>query len=168
MNLSGRIILVTGAARGLGRAFAEGCARELAEAVIVADIDEEGGRRTVAEMSAAGAPARFIRVDMSDPASVEAMAREIDAAYGRLDGLINNAALATGIGGKGFEDIDVETFDRVMAVNVRGPWLVTRAARRCCANRSWADASSISPRIPRSGARRACFIMLRARARSCR
>ncbi|MBX9759199.1 MAG: SDR family oxidoreductase [Beijerinckiaceae bacterium] len=127
MNLAGRIILVTGAARGLGRAFAEGCARERAEAVIVADIDETGGRQTVADLSAAGAEARFIRVDISDPASVDAMAREIDGAYGRLDGLVNNAALATGIGGKGFEDIDVETFDRVMAINVRGPWLVTRA-----------------------------------------
>lgn len=127
MDLSGRIVLVTGAARGLGRAFAEGCAREKAEAVIVADIDAEGGERTAAEMRAAGAPARFIRVDISDPASVDAMAAEIGAAFGRLDGLVNNAALATGIGGKSFEDIDVDTFDRVLSINVRGTWLVTRA-----------------------------------------
>jgi len=44
-----------------------------------------------------------------------------------IDGLINNAALATGIGGKTFEEIDIETWDRVMAINIRGPWLVTRA-----------------------------------------
>jgi len=127
MDLSGRIVLVTGGARGLGRAFAEGCAREKAEAVIVADRDEEGGRATVAALEASGARSLFVPVDISDPASVAAMAKQVADAFGRLDGLVNNAALATGIGGKGFEDIDVETFDRVLAINVRGPWLVTRA-----------------------------------------
>jgi NAD(P)-dependent dehydrogenase (short-subunit alcohol dehydrogenase family) len=50
-----------------------------------------------------------------------------DERFGRIDGLVNNAALATGIDGKTFEEIDVETWDRVMTVNVRGTWLVTRA-----------------------------------------
>ena len=128
MELGGRIVLVTGAARGLGRAFADGCATAGAEAVIIADIDEAGGRRAAHEIAAGGVASRFIRVDIADPASVAAMASEIESAYGRLDGLVNNAALATGIGGKGFEDIDVETFDRVLSINVRGTWLVTRAA----------------------------------------
>lgn len=128
MELAGRIILVTGAARGLGRAFADGCAKAGAQAVVVADIDETAGRRTAEEIAAGGVACRFIHVDIADPASVAAMAADIEAAYGRLDGLVNNAALATGIGGKGFEDIDVETFDRVMSINVRGTWLVTRAS----------------------------------------
>ena len=49
------------------------------------------------------------------------------ARYGHLDGLVNNAAIATGIGGKTFEEIDIETWDRVMSVNVRGTWLMTKA-----------------------------------------
>lgn len=128
MELGGRIILVTGAARGLGRAFAQGCARAGAEAVIIADVEESGGRRVAQEIAAGGVASRFFCVDIADPASVAALASEIGSAYGRLDGLVNNAALATGIGGKGFEDIDVETFDRVFSINVRGTWLVTRAA----------------------------------------
>ncbi|MFN3892557.1 MAG: SDR family oxidoreductase [Beijerinckiaceae bacterium] len=127
MNLSGRIVLVTGAARGLGRAFAEGCARELAEAVIVADIDSAGGEKAVAELRSCGAKAHFVHVDISDPVSVAALASDVEASFGRLDGLVNNAALATGIGGRTFEEIDVDTFDRVFAINVRGTWLVTRA-----------------------------------------
>jgi NAD(P)-dependent dehydrogenase (short-subunit alcohol dehydrogenase family) len=126
MDLQGRIILVTGAARGLGRAFADACAREKAEAVILADIHAGAGEKAAEELRASGANAIFLEVDISDPASVDFMGAAIEAKYGRLDGLVNNAALATGIGGKTFEEIDVETFDRVMSINVRGTWLVTR------------------------------------------
>jgi NAD(P)-dependent dehydrogenase (short-subunit alcohol dehydrogenase family) len=127
MDLSGRIVVVTGAARGLGRAFAEGCAREKAQTVVVADIDEAGGAAAAAALREGGADAHFLPLDVADAASVDAFARALEARFGRVDGLVNNAALATGIGGKGFEEIDVETFDRVLSINVRGTWLVTRA-----------------------------------------
>lgn len=127
MDLAGRIIVVTGAGRGLGRAFAEGCAREKAAAIIVADIDADGGEATAKALRNTGAQAHFMRVDVADAASVQAFADEIGKRFGHIDGLVNNAALATGIGGKTFEEIDVETFDRVLAINVRGLWLVTRA-----------------------------------------
>jgi NAD(P)-dependent dehydrogenase (short-subunit alcohol dehydrogenase family) len=127
MDLAGRIIVVTGAARGLGRAFAEGCAAEKAAVVIVADIDEAGGAETVTSLRDSGADAHFIHVDVANPASVDAFAQAITTRFGRVDGLVNNAALATGIGGKTFEEIDIETFDRVMTINIRGLWLMTRA-----------------------------------------
>jgi NAD(P)-dependent dehydrogenase (short-subunit alcohol dehydrogenase family) len=127
MDLAGRIIVVTGAARGLGRAFAEGCWREKARSIVVADIDEAAGLATAQELAAQGADAHFLHVDVADAASVEAFALALKTRFGRVDGLINNAALATGIGGKTFEEIDVDTFDRVLSINVRGLWLVTRA-----------------------------------------
>lgn len=119
MSLGGRHILVSGAARGLGAVIA----RHLAEAgarLTLTDILEEEGRAVAAEISA-----NFYRVDLRDPASVAALGAGLD---GPLHGLVNNGAIATGIGGIGFEDVDIDTWDRVMEVNVRGTWLMTRAA----------------------------------------
>jgi len=124
--LAGRSILITGAARGVGRDIAFACARAGAR-LVLADILDELGRATAAELVEAGHDARFVPVDLGDPDSITAMAADIAATEGRLDGLCNNAAIATNVGGAAFEDIDIELWDRVMRVNVRGTWLVTRA-----------------------------------------
>ncbi|MFC3677992.1 SDR family oxidoreductase [Ferrovibrio xuzhouensis] len=127
MTLSGRIIVVTGAGRGLGQAFAEGCAAAGASTVVVADINTAWGERTAAALKEKGTEAVFLPVDLADPASVEGFAAAVAKRCGHIDGLLNNAAIATGIGGKTFEEIDIETWDRVMTVNVRGTWLMVRA-----------------------------------------
>jgi NAD(P)-dependent dehydrogenase (short-subunit alcohol dehydrogenase family) len=127
MTLAGRTILVTGAGRGLGRAFAEACAAAQAERIVVADVNEAWGEATVEALAKAGAKAVFLPVDLGDPHSIEAFADKMKARYVHLDGLVNNGAIATGIGGKTFEEIDVATWDRVMAVNVRGTWLMIKA-----------------------------------------
>jgi NAD(P)-dependent dehydrogenase (short-subunit alcohol dehydrogenase family) len=127
MSLAGRTIVITGGGRGLGRAFAEACAAASSDAIIVADIRADWGEATAEALRKAGADAAFLAVDLGDPKSIEAFAAEVEARYGRIDGLVNNGAIATGIGGKTFEEIEVETWDRVMAVNVRGTWLMTRA-----------------------------------------
>ena len=127
MTLHGRTIVVTGAGRGLGRAFAEACATAGAEAIVVADVHAEWGEATAEALRRSGAKAAFLPVDLGNPASIEAFAAKLRAQYGHIDGLVNNAAIATGIGGKTFEEIDIETWDRVMAVNVRGTWLMTKA-----------------------------------------
>ena len=127
MSLAGRTIVITGAGRGLGRAFAEACAAEGAANVVVADIQKEWGEATVAKLRSGGVKALFAPVDLGDPKSIEAFAEKIAADCGSIDGLVNNGAIATGIGGKTFEEIDIETWDRVMAVNVRGTWLMTKA-----------------------------------------
>lgn len=127
MSLAGRTILITGAGRGLGRAFAEACAAAQAERIVVADVQEKWGEATAEALNKAGAKAVFLPVDLGDPLSIEVLAEKMKARYGHLDGLVNNGAIATGIGGKTFEEIDIETWDKVMAVNVRGTWLMTRA-----------------------------------------
>lgn len=118
MTLAGRHILLTGAARGLGAVMA----RHLCGAgarLTLADILEDEGRAVAKALSA-----DFHPVDLRDPASIQALAASLNEP---LHGLVNNGAIATGIGGVPFEDVEIETWDRVMEVNVRGTWLMTRA-----------------------------------------
>lgn len=122
--LSGKRVLITGAARGLGRAFAEAACAAGAK-VAVADVLEKEGQATAAAL---GKQAHFQRIDLADPAGIDAAVAACAERLGGLDGLVNCAAIATGIGGKTFEEIEIATWDRVMSVNVRGTWLVTRAA----------------------------------------
>lgn len=116
--LAGRTILVTGAARGVGRAIAQRC-KDAGATLVLADVLEDAGRAAAAELGA-----RFLPVDLGEPDSIAALAGALD---GPLHGLVNNAAIATGIGGPEFDAIALETWDRVQRVNVRGTWLVTRA-----------------------------------------
>jgi NAD(P)-dependent dehydrogenase (short-subunit alcohol dehydrogenase family) len=87
---------------------------------------EAAGAEAAAELQAVTA-VRFAPIDLDDPHSIGAFAREVAAREGAIHGLVNNAAIATNIGGKPFEEIELELWDRVMRVNVRGTWLVTRA-----------------------------------------
>lgn len=124
--LAGKTIVVTGAARGVGFAIASACVAHGAR-VVLADVLAEQGRVAAEKLVASGAVARFVAVDLADPASIERFAADIRAVEGVVDGLVNNAAIATNVGGAGFEDIPLDLWDRVMTVNVRGTWLVTRA-----------------------------------------
>jgi NAD(P)-dependent dehydrogenase (short-subunit alcohol dehydrogenase family) len=125
-SLVGRTIVVTGAARGVGRVIAEACAAAGAR-LVLADILEADGRETTATMAQNGASARFVTVDLANPESIARLAADVEAHEGCADGLVNNAAIATGIGGPLFDEIDIDVWDKVMQVNVRGTWLVTRA-----------------------------------------
>ena len=124
--LAGRTIVVTGAARGVGRAIAFACAHHGAR-LVLGDVLGELGRRTAAELAAIGAVVRYEDVDISEPDSVERFAASIRQQERVVHGLVNNAALATRLGGTPVEQIDIELWDRVMRVNVRGTWLMTRA-----------------------------------------
>jgi NAD(P)-dependent dehydrogenase (short-subunit alcohol dehydrogenase family) len=124
--LADRTVLITGAARGVGRAIAAACAAAGAR-LVLADVLEAAGQETADTLARAGALVRFVPVDLADPASIVRLAENVAANEGVLHGLVNNAAIATGIGGPMFDEITLETWDRVMQVNVRGTWLVTRA-----------------------------------------
>jgi NAD(P)-dependent dehydrogenase (short-subunit alcohol dehydrogenase family) len=123
--LAGRTIVVTGAARGVGRAIAQACAKAGA-ALVLGDILADGGR-AVAQELAKVTQARFVAVDLNDPDSITAFARDVARHEGEIHGLVNNAAIATNVGGKPFDEIELDLWDSVMRVNVRGTWLVTRA-----------------------------------------
>jgi NAD(P)-dependent dehydrogenase (short-subunit alcohol dehydrogenase family) len=126
LDLKGKRVVVTGAAGGLGRAFALAFAGEGAH-VLAADINETGVQETAALIKAAGGVAHSDKVDVTSRASTETLAATAAKAMGGIDVLVNNAAIYAGLERKGFEEIDEAVWDRVMAVNVKGPWAMTRA-----------------------------------------
>ncbi|MCC0075229.1 MAG: SDR family oxidoreductase [Rhodobacter sp.] len=119
--LAGRTILITGAAGGLGRAAARACAAAGAR-LVLADLDLAGAQQIAAETGG-----RAAQVDLGEPDSIAALAASVATTEGGLDGLLNNGAVATNVGGMGFEEIEIDLWDRVQRVNVRGTWLMTRA-----------------------------------------
>jgi NAD(P)-dependent dehydrogenase (short-subunit alcohol dehydrogenase family) len=124
IQLQGRRVLVTGSARGLGESFARALVAAGAR-VVISDVLHELGQALVAEL---GTAAHYVPMDLMDPTAIRDGVAAAAAALGGLDGLINNAAI-TNSGGKGLDELTVDTWDRVMDVNVRGTWLVTAAAR---------------------------------------
>lgn len=123
-----RTILITGAAGGLGRAFALGFAGR-GYRVAVADVNLEGAEETARLVREAGADASAFRADVTDVTSTEQLAKDVaEFGDGRIDVLLNNAAVYATITRSPFEDIDPAEWDLVMNVNLKGPWLVTRAA----------------------------------------
>jgi len=121
-----RVCIVTGAAQGLGREFAVRLA-EKGAAVVCADIQDDGGRETVQQIEKSGGRAMAIRTDVTSVQSTEAMARRVASEFDGIDALVNNAGIYAGLKLRALDELDVEEWDRVMAVNVRGVWLATRA-----------------------------------------
>lgn len=119
--------LITGAAGGLGRAFALGFAAR-GYKVAAADIDLAGTEETAALVRQAGGDAAAFQVDVTDTASTNALAAAVaQFAGGTIGVLINNAAIYATVTRSKFEDIDVDEWDKVMNVNLKGPWMVSRA-----------------------------------------
>ncbi|SDP68251.1 NAD(P)-dependent dehydrogenase, short-chain alcohol dehydrogenase family [Ralstonia sp. 25mfcol4.1] len=123
--LAGRKVLVTGAARGLGLAFATAIA-EAGASVAMADILADRVGESAAALKARGFNAVPLQLDLNDPVSVQACASAAAETLGGLDGLVNNGAV-TDSGGLDLTELDIATWDRVMNVNVRGTWLMTAA-----------------------------------------
>ena len=121
-----KVMVITGAGRGLGRSYAERLAAEGAR-IVVAEIDERLGAETVQRLKLTGSNAKFIPTDVSSLESTEAMAAAVLREWGQIDGLVTNAALANSVGGTGYDKITVDQWDRIMQVNVRGTWLTCRA-----------------------------------------
>lgn len=121
-RFEGKVALVTGGLSGIGHAIARRLADEGAQ-VVAADVSAEPrplGRETIT-------PARF---DVSDPASVAALVAEIEAVHGKLDVLVNSAGIGKDVP---FLDTSLELFDRIIAVNLRGTFIVGQAAARLMA-----------------------------------
>ena len=123
--LQGHRVLVTGGARGLGLDFARGIAQHGGR-VVIADILVAQAESAAAALREQGLDVQAMPVDLEDPASIEACASAAVQALGGLDGLVNNGAI-TNSGGRTVFELEPEVWDRVMRVNVRGTWLMSRA-----------------------------------------
>jgi 3-oxoacyl-[acyl-carrier protein] reductase len=128
-RLAGKVAIVTGGGHGIGKAYALGLATEGAK-VVVAEIDASAAEAVAADLKRKGFDAIAVRTDVADRASVDAMAKRAVEAFGRIDILVNNAAIFATVpmSRSPFDEIEVEEWDRMMAVNLRGMWLASRAA----------------------------------------
>ena len=119
--LTGKRVIVTGAAQGIGATLAAGLAG-MGARVVLADIADPGPAA-----AAIGAAATAVRMDVTDPGDCDRLAAEAEAVMGGIDGLVNNAALFATLPIAPQDEIAPEDWDRVMAVNAKGPWLTSRA-----------------------------------------
>jgi 3-oxoacyl-[acyl-carrier protein] reductase len=131
MRLKDRVAIVTGGARGLGRAFAlrlagEG-ARIMVMNIVFSEKDLEDMKETVSLIEKTGGEAQFLKGDVTSEDDCRAMAEKTADAYGKIDILINNAAIYDGLVRKPFDEISLDEWDRVMGVNVKGSFIATRA-----------------------------------------
>jgi len=124
MSLQGKVIIVTGAARGIGQEYAHSFAAAGAR-IIAADISDCSA--TLELVKKAGGEAIGIRLDVGNATSALAMAESTTNTFGRIDGLVNNAALYATLRGGRFDSIAEADWDAVMAINVKGIWNCCKA-----------------------------------------
>jgi 3-oxoacyl-[acyl-carrier protein] reductase len=141
VNLASRVALVTGAARGIGRAIAVGLA-EAGAAVAVNYHSRGGDAEAVADaIRALGRRALAVRADVSDAAAVQAMLETVTRELGAPDVLVNNAGIAQR---RGLDDLSEAEFDRTIAVNLRSAFLCTQAVLPAMRARRWGRIVNIS------------------------
>jgi 3-oxoacyl-[acyl-carrier protein] reductase len=121
-----RIVIITGAGQGIGREYA----REYAAAgavPVLAEVNGEAAERVVKEIDHAGGRAIAVETDVADPASVGALVDRVVAEYGRVDVLVNNAAIFSSLTMRPFDEIPLDEWDAVLRVNITGSFLCARA-----------------------------------------
>jgi 3-oxoacyl-[acyl-carrier protein] reductase len=121
MKAKDKVAIITGAGQGLGRAYALRLAKEGAK-VVVAELNADKGQSVANEVRG-----HFVRTNVADEASVQEMARQAVDAYGRIDILVNNAAIFSTLKMRPFWEIPATEWDELMGVNVRGVWLAAKA-----------------------------------------
>src|SRR3954451_11669740 len=125
-DLSGRVVIVTGGGKGIGKVYAAAFA-DAGARVVAADIDGDAAKAVADEIAASGGEVIPLRTDIAEPDSTEAMAAAALDRFGAIDVLVNNASLMSVLARRSWLEIPVEEWDRVMAVNLRGMFLSCRA-----------------------------------------
>lgn len=126
LDLTDRVIIVTGGAKGIGKVYSQRLI-EAGARVVIADIDKAANDELAQAIIKGGGEAVSQPTDVASPDSTQAMAKAAIDKWGRIDGLINNASLMSALARRAWFDIPVEEWDRVMAVNLRGIFLCCRA-----------------------------------------
>ena len=127
LSLPGKVVLVTGASSGIGRAIALACAEAGADVALSYNTNEQGAAEVASGVQAAGRRAHISRVDAADPDDLQRLARDVGAAFGRVDVWINNAG-ADILTGRTAKESRLEKLDLLLAVDLRGTILASWAA----------------------------------------
>ncbi len=126
MKLKEKVAIITGGGRGIGREYALRFSEEGAK-VVIADISFENAQKTADEIAGKGGDALAVPTDVSSQSSTLEMAQKTLSRFGRIDILLNNAAIYYGIGMRRWDSWQPEDWDRMYAVNVKGSWLCMKA-----------------------------------------
>jgi NAD(P)-dependent dehydrogenase (short-subunit alcohol dehydrogenase family) len=126
MRLQDKVVVVTGAAQGIGEAYARGLAAEGAK-VVVADINEDAGRQVAKQIETDGGQAIFAHCDVSSAESAAALVQRVDDEFGGIDGLVNNAAIYGAMQFDLLITVDWDYYRKFMGVNMDGALVMTRA-----------------------------------------
>lgn len=142
-SLNGRVVIVTGGGQGLGKAFATGFANEGA-IVIIAEINIKNARKVEADILKNGGTVLAIETDVANSASVKAMTQRVLSEYGRIDVLINNAALLQNISRVPVDEITDDEWEQILRVNVTGAFFCVKAVVGSMRQAKWGRIINLS------------------------
>ncbi len=125
-RLAGKVVIITGAGKGLGKAFALRFADEGARLVLVTRKDMDGLKKAAGEVIAKGADCIFFQADVTKLDDMQKVADQTAKKFGKIDVLVNNAAYYFGVERRSFDTIPPEEWDMMMSINVKGPWICAR------------------------------------------
>ncbi len=149
-SLKDRVVIITGAGQGIGRAFAKAFAQAGAR-VVIAELNEERAGHVAAEILQAGGQALAVTTDVADPNSIDEMIEVVGGEWGRIDVLINNAGIFSTLEMKPFDQIPLEEWERVLRVNLTGPFLCARAVLPMMRKAKWGRIINIASGAVRLG-----------------
>ena len=149
-DLKDRVVIVTGSGQGIGRTYVQYIAAQGA-IPIVAEVNAERGAAVAKELEADGARTMFAHTDVGDMASVQAMADAVLKKFGRIDGLVNNAAMFRNLSHHPFWELPIEEWSRALQVNITGSFFCARAVVPAMKEAKWGRIINISSGVQSIG-----------------
>src|SRR5262249_43355528 len=149
-GLKDRVVIITGAGQGIGRVFAKSLALAGGRAVI-AELNENKAAAVSEEIMKSGGQALAVTTDVSDPASIEQMIEVVEDEYSRIDVLINNAGIFSTLEMRPFDQIPLEEWEKVLRVNLTGPFLCARAVLPAMRRAKWGRIINVASGAVRLG-----------------
>ena len=149
-SLKERVVIVTGAGQGIGRVFAKGFAQAGAR-VVIAELNESNAASVAAEILEAGGQALAVTTDVADEASIKEMVEVVEDEWGRIDVLVNNAGIFSTLEMRPFDQIPLEEWEKVLRVNLTGPFLCARAVLPAMRRAQWGRIINVASGAVRLG-----------------
>jgi 3-oxoacyl-[acyl-carrier protein] reductase len=149
-SLKDRVVIITGAGQGIGRVFAKAFAKAGAR-VVVAELNEERAEAVAEDILRSDGQVLAVTTDVADPASIEEMVQVVDDEWGRIDVLINNAGIFSTLEMRPFDQIPLDEWERVLRVNLTGPFLCARAVLPAMRRAKWGRIINVASGAVRLG-----------------
>jgi 3-oxoacyl-[acyl-carrier protein] reductase len=149
-SLKDRVVIITGAGQGIGRVFAKSFAKAGAR-VVVAELNEKRAEAVAEEILTFDVQVLAVTTDVADPASIAEMVRVVEDEWGRIDVLINNAGVFSTLEMRPFDQIPLDEWERVLRVNLTGPFLCARAVLPAMRRAKWGRIINVASGAVRLG-----------------